>query len=67
MILIRQWFVLHVFHSCVKVAHNDCWRVSGCVVQANQMYKPGVSVGFTKLVLVSPLRSCCGGVLRFRF
>lgn len=63
--LIRQWFVFiaHVSHSCVKVAHNYCLWVNGCIALANKIYTPqemnGVSMCFIKLVLLSPLCSCC--------
>lgn len=64
--LIRQWFVFvaHVSHPSVKVAHN-CLCVNGCIVLDSKVYKPqemtGESVCFIKLVLLSPLRSCCKG------
>lgn len=69
--LIRQWFVFvaHVSHSSVKVAHNYCLCVNGCIVLDSKVYKPqemtGESVCFITLVLLSPLCSCCkvgGGV-----
>lgn len=37
--VIKQWFlfVAHVFHSCVKVAHDHCLCVIGCTVPANKI------------------------------